>query len=147
MIASFRQILLSSLFVTAVVMAIIGCGLGASGPNVTGSITLDGAPLESGRIVFEPQGTGKMAVAMVTQGTYEIPADQAPTPGKYLIRITAERPTGRKTTIESRSLEDQAPEEQYEQYLPAKYNSRSELTLEITNNSGRTFDFPLTSNE
>lgn len=133
------------LLLAAAVVGLAGCGLGAAGTAVTGSVTLDGEPLESGRIVFEPQGAGKMAIGTIAQGTYQIAADQAPTPGTYLIRITAERPTGKNTAVVSRSLEDQAPAEQYEQYLPAKYNSRSELTLQIPQDSTGKHDFALTS--
>jgi hypothetical protein len=44
-----------------------------------------------------------------------------------------------------RSHEDQATEE-IEQYIPEKYNKRSELFLELTDQSPDKHDFALTTN-
>ena len=135
-----------SAIAAALVFSLGGCGMGSGGTEMTGTVTFDGKPIEMGQIVFEPQGPGRMAVAPVRDGRYQINATQAPTTGVYLVRITAERLTDKQGVTESRSLEDQIQTEEYEQYLPAKYNSQSELNIELTDSSGNTHDFALTSN-
>jgi hypothetical protein len=126
-------------------LALWGCGGRQAGIALSGSVTLDGVPVETGQIVFEPQGSGTMTITQISSGTYQLPAERPAQLGKYLIRITADRPTGRIRPADPRSQEDQATEE-LEQFIPAKYNSRSELFLELTDQSPDTHDFALTFN-
>jgi hypothetical protein len=72
-----------------------------------------------------------------------MPPEQGPTPGKYTVRITADRPTG-KTAAALASSGGQAPTQVYEQYIPAKFNERSELTVEIGAEPDAVHDFALT---
>jgi hypothetical protein len=125
-------------------LALCGCGGKKAGIPLSGSVTFDGVPVETGQIVFEPQGAGTMTITQIGNGTYQLPADRPAQPGRYLIRITADRPTGRIRPADPRSHEDQATEE-LEQFIPEKYNTRSELILELTDQSSEKHDFDLTS--
>jgi len=111
---------------------------------VSGQVTLDGQPLPAGQIVFEPIGTGRMGLAQIVDGGYAMPAEQGPTAGRYRVRITANRPTGRHVKPPA-SAADQNPMEIFEQYIPAKFNDRSELETEIDQEAELTRNFELTS--
>jgi len=50
-----------------------GCSDRAQMPLVSGSVTLDGAPIAEGKIRFEPtDGRGPTAEAMIVDGKYEV---------------------------------------------------------------------------
>lgn len=130
----------------ASLMAIaVGCGAGkVERVAITGSVSFDGKPIEDGQIAFVPQGGGFNGVGAIKNGKYDISSDRGPSPGPCTIRITGNRPTGRKTKPSAYSG-DQTPQEVYEQFLPAKFNESSELTLEIPNESTFAHDFELKS--
>jgi hypothetical protein len=122
----------------------LGCNSGNAGrASVSGKVTFDGQPIATGQIVFEPAGSGRLGIAQIANGAYSMPPEQGPTPGKYTVRITADRPTG-KTAAALASSGGQAPTQVYEQYIPAKYNERSELTVEIGAEPDAVHDFALT---
>jgi hypothetical protein len=125
--------------------AALGCGnAGTTRASVSGKITFDGEPVKSGQIAFEPVGAGRLGIAQIADGAYAMPAEQGPTPGSYVVRITSHQPTGQKTTPDPRDA-DQAPADVFEQFIPAKYNDRSELKTEIGAESEVVRDFDLTS--
>src|SRR5437868_15173667 len=72
-------------------MALIaGCGpanpLGRKA--LSGTVTLDGKPLERGAIEFHPlEEGGVQSGALISGGHYSIPAHQGATPGKYRVAI------------------------------------------------------------
>jgi len=126
-----------SLFVAA------GCGKSNDGrSSVTGEVTFDGAPLESGVVTLIPtEGTNSpSAGAEIVKGRYTIPDSGGPHAGKFRVEITASRKTGEKRneggmvgTIEVT-----------EQFIPEKYNKASELKLEVKSGTN-TQNFALTS--
>lgn len=137
--------LCSRLFAGLTTLALAGCGASQGGNIVSGQVTFDGQPLANGQIVFEPQGPGKMSIAQINNGSYRLPASFGLQAGKYVVRITSLRPTGQKVKPASYS-QDQTPADVYEQFLPAKYNQSSELTINVDPSSGLKHDFALSSN-
>jgi hypothetical protein len=135
----------------SVLLAAIGLvvltGCGDSGPrrvSVEGTVTLDGKPLGEGDLRFRStSGTTTVIVAAkITDGRFVVPATSGPLPGKYRVEIEVPRKTGRKVrhpVIES-SLVDEMTES-----LPARYNSQSTLTSEITAAGPNRFEFALGS--
>jgi hypothetical protein len=122
-----------------------GCG----GPDsdrasISGKVTFDGEPVKTGQIAFEPQGQGRFGIAQIVDGAYQMPPQQGPTPGKYTVRITAERPTG-KQAPSTPDASGRPAGESYEQYIPAKFNERSELSVEIGAEPNAVHDFALTA--
>ncbi|MGI9430092.1 MAG: hypothetical protein ACR2NM_15640 [Bythopirellula sp.] len=110
----------------------VGCGGG--GCTVSGEVTLDGQPLSNGRIALRP--AAKMAgfrpvSAEIDSGSFQFESSQKIVPGSYVVIVKAWRPTGKKLPIEEGASE---PEDEYEQYLPLKYNTRSELAVELDGN-------------
>lgn len=74
----------------------LGCG-GDSGPerfDVSGKVTLDGGPLSSGQIVFEPDATagnsGPSGYADIVDGEYDTANAKGTVGGAQIVRITGE---------------------------------------------------------
>jgi hypothetical protein len=84
----------------------IGCGDGGGGgATVSGTATLDGAPIEDGSISFVPEtGDGKPAGAKIVKGEYSV---KGVTTGKN--RVHVEVPGPKKTGLEMRAERGKAP--------------------------------------
>ena len=77
--------------------ALSGC---SSQATVKGTVRFDGQPVENGGITFIPAGAGgQKAGAEIRNGTYEIPRDRAPAPGKYKVEVTWNKKTGKQVTV------------------------------------------------
>ena len=127
--------------VTLLIACCLGCGGGRELEDrhaTTGVVTLDGAPLAEGEIIFEspedfaagiPPGIGT-----IENGKYEATVST----GKKVVRISAlvvagePDPTGLAPT---------------RQLIPAKYNTDSQLEAVITESGDNVFDFDLLSDE
>ncbi len=96
---------------------------------VKGEVKLDGQPVATGRILFEPTGdtTGPAAGASITNGMFEIPAEMGVTVGKNLVRINSNKPTGKKikSSVTSDLLDETV------EGIPEQYNTKSKLEKEI----------------
>ena len=105
-------------------------------------MTLDGEPLTEGQIRFVPKrGTGgPSAGGPVREGRYAVARDGGPFAGEFRVEITATRETG-----EILNHPDEGPVPLTAQYLPERYNSRSELTATVKAGEKNSFDFSLTS--
>jgi hypothetical protein len=134
-----------ALLIVASLVVIAACGGGgASRTAVSGKVTFDREPLKSGQIIFEPTSGGRMGVAQIADGRYTMPAVQGPSKGSYIVRITANRSTGRTISAPQRGGE-QVSIEEVEQFIPAKYNDQSELKTEIGAEAEVVRDFDLIS--
>ncbi len=130
--------------VLTAVLALIplsGCGKGEQFQAVAGTVTVDGKPLKSGGITFFPVGEGSTSGGQIIDGAFELSAERGPSPGKYRVEITGSRPTG-KTEFDI-DLKKEVDIE--EQFLPPRYNLKSELTCEVVASGENKFDFPLKS--
>jgi hypothetical protein len=135
----------SSLLTLMALSAFLGCSNPDSGrASVSGKVTFDGEPVKTGQIAFEPQGQGRFGIAQIVDGAYQMPPQQGPTPGKYTVRITANRPLG-KPVQPAPEVSGRPTGESYEQYIPAEYNQRSELTVEIGAEPNAVHNFALTA--
>ena len=129
--------------VTFVVLAALGGGLvawfnlagaagGARRASVQGSVTLDGTPLEDGVVLLTPTAgtSGPTAGSALSKGKFSIAAASGPVVGRYRVEIVAVRKTGRKVKsvmpVGSRKERDET-----EQFIPTRYNTASELEVEI----------------
>jgi hypothetical protein len=127
------------------VLFLIGCGTSPSQVAVQGTVTYDGDPVQNGQVAFEPRGEGKMQFGIVSNGNYSIPTEFGLVPGEYLVRITASRPTGKMAEADAfvRAADSL---EINEQFIPAKYNTNSDLVVTIEPVAEATHDFSLSSN-
>lgn len=119
----------------------LGCG-GESGPAtypVIGKVSLDGTPVERGQIAFrDPAGQVPSAGAEITNGSYSLESQ----PGNMQVEITARREVPGK-------FEESNPGEKVpllEQYIPAQFNTNTELTAEIKAEPNE-FNYELKSSE
>ena len=123
---------------------VAGCSSGEVS-TLKGQVTFGGEPLADGTIRLVPQAgaTGQGAAGTITNGSYEIAGGAGLTPGKYQVVIAAtreatpEEAAARQTGEEEENTPnaegevdkgDSAPKVQL---IPAKYNLRSELTLDV----------------
>ena len=110
---------------------------------IEGTVTLDGRPLEKGYISFRPQlGTpGPAAGAEILDGKFAIPAEGGTFGGTFRVEITASRKTGQKVMDRFSGQ----PVDAYAQFIPAKYNSQTELQAEVNPDAPNRFEFAITS--
>ncbi|MDZ7615993.1 MAG: hypothetical protein U1E05_03250 [Patescibacteria group bacterium] len=121
---------------------VMGCGRGSSDRVVvTGMVTYRGEPLPSGRIHFAPaEGTkAPQSGAEIVDGKYTVDANGGVPHGTHKIRITAQRVdpkyAGIGDSVPSDFQDVGGPPMQ--QYLPEKYNVRTELEITIQPGTGR----------
>lgn len=135
-------------------LVVIGCGgeKNVGRQPVTGTVLMDGKPLDKGAINFHPHEGGKHllgAGAVIENGKYSIPADQGLVAGKYTVAISAPEPSKQSGPAKDLSPEDQmkavsdagVPKER----LPAKYNSTTELMVDVKSTGSNKFDFTVDS--
>ena len=79
-----------------------------------------------------PSGVG----VPVIQGAYDLTKDRGLPPGTYRVEIRWPKPTG-KTWVDPATNE---PQQETVEAIPAKYNTQSELTVEIKTTTTQDFD-------
>lgn len=116
--------------------------------EVRGTVTFDGMPLESGSIVLTPDEatTGPSVGGPIQAGKFHLPAAEGPAAGKYTVMIQASRRTGRQVEAGKGAREPTAIVDEYEIFIPAKYNSKTELAAKIGPKSGE-LNFDLKADE
>ncbi len=111
-----------------------GCGQ-SDGPvmhQVSGRVTFDGEPVQDGRILFRKlEGDGKAFSAKIENGSYSLQTEA----GKMSVEIIASRPIPGEF-----DYANDTPEPVGEMYIPARYNTETELTAEITGNTEIPFE-------
>lgn len=108
---------------------------------VSGTVTLDGKPLETGSILFTPEGLGPTAGGEIENGRYDLSRELGPSPGPYRVQIQSWRPAGRAIRDEATGTTEQ----NLVSIIPRRYNERSELKVAIEQGTENTFDFALES--
>lgn len=119
----------------------LGCGSGENYQPISGSVTVDGQPLDSGVITLYPEGEGTTVGGEITDGKFSLPQEGGPIPGEYRVEIVAFRPTG-ETEFDIDLNEEVDIEEQY---LPTQYNRNSTLKIEVQQEGENVFPFDLES--
>ena len=124
-----------------------GCG-GNDGPQtvtVSGTVTLDGEPLEDGTIAFKDvAGTDKTWAGKITNGEYSFPS----TVGQKRVEIEATKVThqlsGGVPGTPGDPPSEQNPIVISTELVPPKYNRNSDLTANVSSEE-REFNFELQS--
>jgi len=116
----------------------LGCGggPGVDVGTVEGTVTLDGAPLPDATVTFQPQG-GRASIGITdASGHYELIFSRdakGAVLGKHTVSITTLQEGDADEGVEA------VPEK-----VPAKYNSKTELTKDVVAGKNE-FDFELSS--
>jgi hypothetical protein len=130
-------------------LAMAGCGGGDGLPRerINGTVTLDGTPLADGNISFmpaDPSATSTDLGAAIAGGAFDVPRDRGPVPGQYRVSISSTEETAAKAGKQAPQPGDgDAPV--VRERIPAKYNTQSTLTAEVTRGGKNAFDFALSS--
>jgi hypothetical protein len=125
--------------VTILLVTLFGCSsdgrLAASG-----TVALDGKPLESGAISFQPApgSEGHSAGGQITDGRFRLSADHGLKPGKYFVTVQSFKLTGRMVP------DVQTGREIREQVL-VKYNEAGKIEAIVAAGRVNHFDIQLTS--
>lgn len=127
----------ASCIAAALLMALsVGCGSSAPA-TVTGTVTLDGDPVEDALVMFTPLTGGRPAAGRTdAQGKYELVYSRSSDGaglGEHQVEITT-----------ADELEQDDGIEVIPERIPAEYNARSELTRNIEKGAN-VFDFALES--
>ena len=132
------------------VLALVGAGCGGDGlprQSISGTVTLDGRPLESGAIAFQPaspDGGGIAVGAIVRGGSFTLSRSEGPTPGNYRVAITSPR-EGKPTAKTQSAQPGDGDAPPAVEAIPANYNAATTLTAEVKAGGGNSFEFPLKS--
>jgi hypothetical protein len=114
----------------------LSCHSGPETGTVSGTITLDGKPVEDGFVRFVPaDGQSQPADSTVIAGQYTV---TMPTGEKKVEVYWA------KTKPNAKPVDTASPPETVTQLIPPKYNATTELRYTIVKGA-QTKDFPLSS--
>jgi hypothetical protein len=133
-----------------VCLLLAGCGSGDNLPRepVSGTVTLDGKPLERGTISFQPEsGLPTAAAVAISGGQYAMTRAQGLVPGAYRVMISS-TPQGGGVASDpktGRPPPPGMPTPPPKELLQAKYNEKSILTAEVKASATNRFDFELDS--
>ena len=136
---------------TAVLLAaglalVAGCAPRSDRLQVSGKVTLDGKPLDSGTIRLTSTGTEKLSAsgAMIEQGEFLIPQEKGLPPGTYVIEISSPDPSAPLVVYPSAPGEPALPPTAPER-IPAEYNSKSKHTVDVSKDGENHFVFEINS--
>ena len=143
--SKYRRLLLCSIALAA----IVGCSGGGDKYDrlpFSGTVTLDGQPLASGYVIFEPKsGQPTQSGGMISGGKFDVPKKSGAVAGKYSVAIFsgAESSTGK---AEAGTPEAElAAKKNTGERVPRKYNIDSILMVEIEAGKDNVFPFDLTT--
>jgi hypothetical protein len=109
-----------------------GCGGGPGDLHaITGTVTLDGTPLQKGSIGFEPmsdQRTGGGAV--IADGKFSIPQAHGLPEGKFRVVVHAAAPGSQSSAAADAAPGDAPPPPK--ELIPPEWNESSTHTIEVT---------------
>jgi hypothetical protein len=129
-------------------VAIAGCGPQSDRLALSGKVTLNGAPLDSGSIRFTSVAGQKLFAsgAVIENGEFDIPQEKGLPPGTYQLEISA--PDTKSPPVVYRSapgepvLPPTAPER-----IPPEYNTNSKHTIEVSTDSDNHFVFDIVNKQ
>jgi hypothetical protein len=130
---------LCGLPIAVLLLLVTGCSPGEDYHPVSGIVLLNDQPLKKGVITMFPSGPGTTVGGEIIDGKFSLPRDRGPTPGKYRVEIVAFKPSGKKEF--DVDLNSQVDVEV--QYLPPKYNTKSELDCSVEQTAKNEFEFKL----
>ena len=122
----------------------VGCSRVPRRFALEGQVTVDGAPLESGSMAWIPTGQtgGPTCGGSITRGRFAIPAPEGAREGQYRVEITASRQSERADSL---GLDGMTTAHSVIQYLPARYNSESDLVATVIRSGKNLYTFELTT--
>lgn len=129
--------------VVAIALAGCGSGDGLDRRAISGSATLDGRPLDSGSILFDPDSdrVGTAVGTLIRGGRFALARAEGPVPGRYIARVYA---ASAVQAPPPPGVSGQVPRPMVE-LIPPAYNVRSTLRAEVTADGPNDFRFAIRS--
>jgi hypothetical protein len=133
---------------------IVGCGGKEKDPlgrlPVSGTVTLDGAPLGNGTVRFEPFGARTKTTAtgaIIIAGEYSVKQSDGLPPGKYTAAISSHGEDSKAPlpTDPNEAMNAAAKAVLPEEKIPSQYNTATELVIEVVKGGANKFNFDLKS--
>lgn len=123
----------------------LGCGPKTDRLPISGKVTLDGAPLDSGSIRLVSQGGAKLQAtgAMIQAGDFSIPAEKGLLPGVYHVTISSPDVQAKPTMVSEYPGGPAIPVTP--DRIPPEFNTESKKTIEVTPDGDNEFSFDVTS--
>jgi hypothetical protein len=109
------------------VLFLSSCSPNDRGIVISGNVTLDGTPIPNGQIHFLDQQTQVPAAAGIRNGKYSVSIE----PGEKSVKVFAEKIIGKIQRDPSQPNGEMI--DQTEQYVPEKFNVKSELKITVVN--------------
>ena len=107
--------------------------------EIRGQVTYQSEPIVEGKILFMPVDESRpQAIAKIVDGEYKTASPGGVFPGDYKVQVFGYRGTGKVQDLG----ELYGKQEQQVQYLPAKFNHSTELTLQISSDESE-YNFDL----
>ncbi len=128
-----------TLVLLACLLAFAGCSGSDGRQEISGTVTLDGEPLESGLINFRPaKGTkANSSGGTITEGRFQLPAAKGLMPGEYIVRVQSFKKSGRKVNDPQMG--------EIDELLPVRFNEMGALKATISDGSENQLEFALTT--
>ena len=134
------------LMVCASLALLTGCGGDSLGRQpVTGTVNLDGAPLDRGTVNFHPLDatTKTSAGGPVTAGKFAFDRQQGLATGKYRVTVNAPKPGTGGTVVDGAMPGD--PVAPPVELIPPDWNTNSTQTVEVQGSGKNEFNFDIKS--
>jgi len=139
--------LASASAVALVLLSLSGCGSSDNLPReaISGSVAIDGKPLDSGLVMFLPDGAdiATQGGASLVAGKYSIPRDQGLVPGKYKVAVSASD-GGAETQVDNTNNAPGMPPIPRKEIIPKEFSTGTMLTAEVKAGGPNEFNFNLT---
>lgn len=119
-----------SIGIMLLLLSIVGCSSGRTDlVEVTGKVTLDGQPIDKGKITFEAtDGKGGVEGGSIENGEYSVKT----TLGSKAVKINSPKVVGEKKTY---GTADSPTEEVVTEAIPKQYNRDTELKIDVSSSS------------
>ncbi|MDO5554345.1 MAG: hypothetical protein Q4G68_11335 [Planctomycetia bacterium] len=108
--------------------------------RVTGTVTYQGKPLETGTLIFEPE-QGRSGTAEIKDGQIvnvsTFKANDGVTPGNVRVAVSSVRVTGQREVRGEKNPNETYKVDVTESVIPTKYNTVQTSGLTYTINRGR----------
>lgn len=122
-----------------------GCGGDPQGRQpISGTVSLDGAPVEKGNINFTPVDTAPTSTGgPIEAGKFSFERSKGLAAGKYRVKVNAPKPGTGGTVVEGAMPGDPVPPPV--ELIPPEWNTSSTQTVEVQTSGKNEFNFDIKS--
>jgi hypothetical protein len=134
----------SAAIASIALVSCVGCGPHSDRLAISGTVKLDGVPLDAGSIRFTSLSENKAAAgAMIKDGAYEIPQEQGLLPGTYHVEITS--PDTKSPPVIARATPGGPGMPVARERIPDDFNVDSKHSVNVTSDGDNHFEFEVVS--